>query len=135
MIAGDVPAIAALARAVWGVGADRWTAAQLEAGDVAFVARVEGKIVGFAFAAVAREEARLHTLTVDPAFRDRGIGTELIRARLHGLAALGVTAAISEIAESNVASRHLAIKHGFTAHGKLFLVAHAIAAERKFVRR
>lgn len=136
MTDGERPAVEALCAAVFEVGASRWLGTQLDQGDLAYVARVDGKVVGFALATACGDHGRLHTLAVDPAHRDRGIGGELVRARLTALARLGVRRALVEIASWNVASLHLARQAGFVDAGELFVETTSRArAKRTIVRR
>lgn len=121
MVKGDLPAVARVSRAVYQARSDRWLRAQFETGDLGFVARVEGKIVGFAFATLVNGAGRLHTATVLPEHRNRGIGRELLRARLNALKAMGATSAITEIAASNLPSLELAFSHGFKKVSEMFI--------------
>jgi ribosomal protein S18 acetylase RimI-like enzyme len=136
MTEGDGPAVEALCAAVFEVGASRWLRAQLDQGDVAFVAKIDGKVVGFGLATACGDHGRLHTLAVDPAHRDAGIGRELVRARLTALSRLGVRRALVEIASWNVASLHLARQAGFQDVGELYVETTSPArAKRTIVRR
>jgi ribosomal protein S18 acetylase RimI-like enzyme len=116
----DLGEVAALAQRVYGVPCDRFVQASLDLDDVAFVARdEEGHIIGFAFATVAGDQARLHTLTVDPDARSRGVGKELYRARLRALADLGVTRVITEVAVNNPAAIEVARQFGMQKVGEM----------------
>jgi len=117
----DLPAAAELAHAVYRVDSRTWLGAQLEAGDLGFVARVDGLLVGFAFASLVGDLGRLHTVTVSPTHRGRGIGRELVRARLNALHLLGARRALVEIGAWNLASLHLAVSHGFSKVGTLWV--------------
>ncbi|MEM2899940.1 MAG: GNAT family N-acetyltransferase, partial [Thermoplasmata archaeon] len=81
----DLPAVCELSKKVYRIKGEKWFNALLKHGDLGLVAVIDGKIVGFAFATLVNEYARLHSLTVDPAYRSRGIGKELSRARLNML--------------------------------------------------
>ncbi len=128
--------LAAIAQEVYATRVSTWLGAQIKAGDLAYVAEVDGVIVGFAFATVAGDQGRLHSLTVLASHRDRGIGRELIAARLKGLEALGVTRVISEIADWNVASLHLAYGFGFKDVGAMWVeTTQTMRAPRSILRR
>lgn len=116
---GDVAEAAALAQRVYLVPCEAFLRASLEAGDVAFVAKQDGKIVGMALATLAGSAARLHTLMVDPDVRSRGLGKELYRARLRALADLGVDHVITEVASNNPAAMQIARAHGMQKVGEM----------------
>jgi len=117
----DLSAVAAVAKQVYGAGSVRWARAQRLSGDMGFVARLDRQIVGFAFASLVAGIGRLHTLTVLPQHRNRGIGRELTRARLRALHLLGARVAIMEVSESNLPSLQLAHAHGFAKVGTLLV--------------
>jgi len=136
MSPADLPAMEEIAKAVYKAPARRWLAAQLASGDIGYVARVGGRIVGFAFATLAGTSGRLHTATVLPEFRNSGIGHELFRARLRALADLGAERALVEIAHGNLASLHIAGQHGFRQAGMLYVeTTRTSRIERVIVRR
>lgn len=134
---GDRDELIALAAALNpGVPVEKWLSAQLVAGDLCYVARLDGKIAGYGFATVADTRARLHTLGVDPARRDAGIGKELVRGRLAALRAIGVTEVISEISEGAPASLHIALELGFHEIGQMFVeTTRSERVTRPIVRR
>jgi ribosomal protein S18 acetylase RimI-like enzyme len=117
----DRDAVLALLKLVWQLDAARWLDAQLAAGDLAYVAVLDGAVVGFALAQVVGADARFHLNVVHPAHRDRGLGGELVRARLTALHHLGVERVLVEVASWNVASLHLLRRHGFEDAGELFV--------------
>lgn len=118
MNAGDLPAVISLTENVYRGRAARFIESSFKAGDLGFVAASAGRIMGFGFATVVGTVARLHTLTVAPGDRARGLGTQIMNARLSTLAALGVDRVIVEISKQNAASLHIAMKSGFTAIGE-----------------
>ena len=137
MGAHDLPAVQGIAEQVYLGRAGRWITSSFQDGDLAFVATVDGHIVGFAFATVAGTEARLHSLTVLPRYRARGLGTELMAARLSALSALGVRRAVVEISQHNAASLRVAYRAGFAPVGKSVHYARqaqtlALAFQRQF---
>jgi L-amino acid N-acyltransferase YncA len=127
----DLGLVSAVAKEVFRVDSAKWIKGQFESGDVGFVAQIDRKIVGFAFATFANGAGRLHSLAVLPGSRNRGVGRELVRARLNALEALGATFVISEIAQWNLASLHLAYSHGFKPVGQMFVES----ARRSWVKR
>jgi ribosomal protein S18 acetylase RimI-like enzyme len=117
----DVPEAAGLAERVYSVPCEAFLRASLEADDVAFVAKEDGRIVGLALATVVGTEARLHTLLVDPDARSRGLGKELYRARLRALADLGVDRVITEVAVNNPAAIEIARQFGMQTVGEMYV--------------
>ncbi len=132
----DVGAAAALATKVWGMPTEKWLRAQLGAGDIGFCVRKDGAIVAMALATQVGDEGRVHTLAVAPEHRGRGLGQELMRARLRTLGDLGVQRVITEIATWNHASLEVARKHGFVRVGEMYVESsRSVRIDRKFVRR
>jgi [ribosomal protein S18]-alanine N-acetyltransferase len=132
----DLAQVADIAKLVFKVESKQWLAAQVSAGDIGFVARVDGRIVGFALASAVGRAGRLHTLAVLPAFRSRGIGRELVRARLAALDALGVRYVIAEVAQWNIASHELLFAHGFEKVGSVYVeTSRSAKPARQVVRR
>jgi GNAT superfamily N-acetyltransferase len=121
MQAKDLSAVVKVAKEVYGRGGNRTFRALLDSGDIGFVARVKGQIVGFAFASFVNQMGRNHTLTVLPKFRNQGIGRELARARLTTLANLGAKAVITEIADWNLSSLQVSNSLGFKKVGAMFV--------------
>ncbi len=118
MQADDMPAVISIAEEVYRGRARRFLQSSFNAGDLGFVATSAGRIIGFGFATVVGTVARLHTLTVSAPDRARGVGTEIMKARLSALAALGVDRVIVEISRQNVASLRVASKMGFAPVGE-----------------
>jgi GNAT superfamily N-acetyltransferase len=117
MTADDLGPVTMIAQDVYRSRAQRFIESSFKAGDLGFVAVSGGRVVGFGFAMVVGTVARLHTLTVAAPFRAQGIGTELTKARLSTLAALGVDRVIVEISRQNTASLQIARKMGFAPVG------------------
>ncbi len=117
----DLPEIESISKIVYSVNARSWIRAQYNNGDIGFVARLDGKIVGFAFATYANGHGRIHTLTVLPEYRNRGIGKELMRARLKALYDLGAVDVIAEIANWNLSSLEISYLHGFEQSGTMYV--------------
>ncbi len=136
MTEADLPAIAALSQEVHGVRGERWALAALAVGDLGFVAKLEGAVVGYAFASLVGDRARLYGNTVATAHRSKGLGRELARARLAALSALGATRVVTEVATWNVASLEVVRGLGFAKIGAMWVeTSSAVRVERKLVRR
>ncbi len=118
MAAEDLPAVIAIAESVYRERAGAFLQSSFKAGDLGYVAVSRGQVVGFGFATVVGTVARLHTLTVAAPERARGLGTEIMNARISALAALGVDRIIVEISRQNVASLRIATKAGFAPVGE-----------------
>ncbi|HMF33126.1 MAG TPA: GNAT family N-acetyltransferase, partial [Candidatus Lokiarchaeia archaeon] len=117
----DLPAVIDVAKKVYQVPCKKSLTAQFGSGDIGFVARVKGHVVGFAFVTPNPQKGRNHTLTVLPEFRNKGLGTELLRARLVALAELGIPSVITEIADWNLPSLQVSNKFGFHKVGEMFV--------------
>ncbi len=117
----DLSAVVKVAKQVYGTTGKKTFQALLDSGDIGFVARVKGQVVGFAFASFVNQMGRNHTLTVIPKFRNQGIGRELARARLATLANLGAEAVITEIADWNLPSLQVSGSLGFKKVGVMFV--------------
>jgi ribosomal protein S18 acetylase RimI-like enzyme len=114
MTEADLVEVEALALLVYGVPCKQWLSLHASwPEEIAYVAVVEGAVVGFGFATQIGAEGRTHMLTVHPDHRNEGIGTELVRARLKALKDLGCERVVTEIAETNVGSLHINEKLGF----------------------
>lgn len=118
MTADDLPSVIAITQNVYRERATAFIRSSFNAGDLGYVAMSRGVVVGFGFATVVGTAARLHTLTVAATERSRGLGTEIMNARLSALAALGVDRVIVEISRQNVASLRIATKTGFVPIGE-----------------
>ncbi|MBX3272473.1 MAG: GNAT family N-acetyltransferase [Sandaracinaceae bacterium] len=132
----DLGEVAALFEAVYGVACREWLGAALAAGDLGWVARVDGRVAGAALATLVGTRARLHGLTVDPEHRGRGLGRALYRARLRGLFDLGAERVLTECATWNLGALDLARAHGFEKVGLMYVEsARSAKHERRVVRR
>lgn len=118
MTADDLTSVVAITQNVYRERATAFIRSSFNAGDLGYVAVARGMVVGFGFATVVGTVARLHTLTVAATDRARGLGTEIMKARLSALAALGVDRVIVEISRQNVASLRVATKAGFAPLGE-----------------
>jgi GNAT superfamily N-acetyltransferase len=121
MRAQDMPNVITLAKKVFRRRARRWITACFDAGDIAYVASIDERIVGFGFACVSGSYGRLHTLGVAKEHRGRGIGKELHLARLRAMQLMGVINIIDEIADWNLASIRISTLSGFKPIGKMYV--------------
>jgi ribosomal protein S18 acetylase RimI-like enzyme len=120
MTEADLAAVEALALLVYEVPCRAWLALHLSwPEEIAYVAVVDGVLVGFGFATQIGADGRTHMLTVHPDHRNEGIGTELVRARLSALRALGCQRVVTEIAETNVGSLHINERLGFVRKARM----------------
>jgi RimJ/RimL family protein N-acetyltransferase len=117
----DLKQVIALSKKIFKTKAKRWIKASFNSGELAYVAIVDERIVGFGFAEVGGTMGRLHTLGIDPEFRNKGIGKELHRARLEAMRLMGVTQVIDEIADWNLASIRISTLSGFEKIGKMYV--------------
>jgi [ribosomal protein S18]-alanine N-acetyltransferase len=102
----DADAVVDLERAC--LGADAWSRALVEQGIAQalptvlyLVAEVDGRVVGYAVASAAGEDAELQRIAVDPAYRRRGIAGDLLAAVERRAAADGATRLLLEVREDN----------------------------------
>jgi GNAT superfamily N-acetyltransferase len=132
----DLAEVSRLSQEVYGIASSAWLAAALSVGDVGYVARVEGALVGYGFASVCGDVGRLYGNTVSPAHRGKGLGRELVRARISGCVGLGASRVLTEVATWNVGSLELLRAQGFATVGTMWVESSlAIRPERKVVRR
>ncbi|MGB6501400.1 MAG: GNAT family N-acetyltransferase [Thermoplasmata archaeon] len=116
----DVPRLIRLMREVYGGIDERWLRALPHPDEHGFVAEIEGRIVGVAWVTVVGSTGRLHSLSVAPRFRRLGVGTDLWHARAMFARSVGAHRLLTEIAESNSASRAIASAGGMRRIGQLF---------------
>lgn len=98
----------------------RWIRIASAAGEKCFMVRTDNGIEGAAWLSVVGGKGRLHSLVVSPQFRKQGVGTDLLFARLLWLSTIGGRFAFSEIAESNRASRAIALSGGMREAGVMY---------------
>jgi [ribosomal protein S18]-alanine N-acetyltransferase len=100
-----------------------WTRAMYEwewtHSDVArfHVARHAGTVVAYCAGWVIFDELHINNLAVDPAWRRRGVASELLRFVLEEAAGEGATRATLEVRRSNEAARQLYERFGFSFAG------------------
>jgi [ribosomal protein S18]-alanine N-acetyltransferase len=119
MHADDVAAVHAIERASQRRPWSRsLLAAEVGAADRDYlVARVDGRVVGYAGVMVAVDEAHVLTVAVHPDHRRRGLATALLTGALAAAAERGATAATLEVRESDDGAQALYRRLGFVAAG------------------
>ena len=75
------------------------------------------QIVGFAGMWMMVDQVHITTFAVDPKWRRKGIGAQMVRALLEMARPLGARQATLEVRLSNLAARHLYEKFGFRPVG------------------
>jgi [ribosomal protein S18]-alanine N-acetyltransferase len=120
MHAGDLDAVQRIERASfttpWPAYAYRQ---EIETNRLAhyIVARAGDEIVGFAGMWMMVDQAHVTTFAVDPKWRRKGIGGQMVRALLQMARPLGARQATLEVRLSNLAARRLYEKFGFRPVG------------------
>jgi GNAT superfamily N-acetyltransferase len=117
----DVPRLVEMVREVHGVVDPGWFDSPPPSAEVGFVVEVGSRLAGAGWVAVVGRSARLHSLTVRPAFRRIGLGADLLFARLLWAQTAGAAEVVSEVADRNVASVALARSVPMNRVGELFL--------------
>jgi ribosomal-protein-alanine N-acetyltransferase len=116
----DVVTLAALHAACF---EDRWDAAAMAAllavpGTAALIAVVGERPVGFIMTRAAAGEAEILTIGVDPSFRRRTLGTQLIEAACAGVARAGAATMFLEVAEDDPGAQRFYGSAGFRPVGR-----------------
>jgi len=73
----------------------------------------DGAVVGYAFFGVGAGELDVHSLTVDPPWRRRGVATRLLERIEQDARAAGVSRLLLEVREGNEPALRLYRRHGF----------------------
>ena len=82
------------------------------------VAKIDNKVVGYIGSQSVMGEADMMNLAVDPDFRCRGIGAELVTALLAYLQERGVSSLTLEVRQSNEKAKRLYSRLGFSEIGR-----------------
>ncbi len=116
--AGLVPA-EALARVTPRVQADIWRErlTGTPAPQAAFVATVDGEVVGFAFGQAEGEQARLQAIHVVPAALGTGTGQALMEAMVETFVGWGCRTARLTVVEGNERAQAFYRRNGWTREG------------------
>lgn len=81
------------------------------------VAKLNGQIVGFAGVWVIVDEGHITNIAVHPDFRNKNIGSQLVKALISNCIKWGCVALTLEVRESNIAAQGLYTKFGFLQEG------------------
>lgn len=118
MIALDVPVLVGMERDIY--PESPWSAAQFkeELSGVPktrkyIVAQNENQLVGYAGIALAGDVADIHTLTVLPEFRRKGIATHMLKELEAWAKEKGIESFMLEMREGNNEAQPLYEKHGY----------------------
>ena len=98
----------------------KWTRTALKNGDKCFTVRLDGQIAGLGWASLVNGIGRLHTLFVNPQFRNLGIGEDILYARLMYLKSKHARLAFSEIHQDNSPCSRIASKAQMTVCGQIY---------------
>lgn len=104
---------------------DAWSRGLVEQGIAAelptvtyLVAEADGVVVGHAVASLAGDDAELQRIAVDPAYRRRGLATDLLAAVEARSAADGATRLLLEVREDNTTATAFYEAQGFEEVGR-----------------
>lgn len=119
MQGSDAPQAAALHAASFARGWSEMEIEQLIAdASVEADALANGQqLAAFVLTRIAADEAEILTIAVDPSWRGRGLGQQLIAAHVGRLAARRVSGLFLEVEDENKAARALYARTGFTQVG------------------
>ena len=119
MIALDIPVLVGFEKSIF--PESPWSAAQFreELSGVPrtrkyVVALEENELIGYAGIALAGDVADIHTLTVIPTHRRRGIASEMLRQLESWAMEKGIHAFMLEMREGNAEAQPLYEKHGYS---------------------
>lgn len=119
MIALDIPVLVGLEKSIF--PESPWSAAQFreELSGVPrtrkyLVALDENELIGYSGIAIAGDVADIHTLTVIPTHRRRGIASEMLRQLESWAMEKGIHAFMLEMREGNAEAQPLYEKHGYS---------------------
>jgi len=119
MIALDIPVLVGLEKSIF--PESPWSAAQFreELSGVPrtrkyVVALEENELIGYAGIALAVDVADIHTLSIVPTHRNRGIASEMLRQLESWAMEKGIHAFMLEMREGNAEAQPLYEKHGYS---------------------
>jgi len=119
MIALDIPVLVGLEKSIF--PESPWSAAQFreELSGVPrtrkyVVALDENELIGYSGIAIAGDVADIHTLSIVPTHRNRGIASEMLRQLESWAMEKGIHAFMLEMREGNAEAQPLYEKHGYS---------------------
>jgi ribosomal-protein-alanine N-acetyltransferase len=87
--------------------------------NLLYVVEVDGKVAGYILVLVKRKKAKIYSLGVSKAYRNRKISQELLRLAFQEILALGFKRVLLEVRTDNEAAIALYKKMGFSELKKL----------------
>jgi ribosomal protein S18 acetylase RimI-like enzyme len=99
----------------------KWVKVALKNGDRCFIVRLSTEIAGLGWVSLVNGIGRLHSLYVKPQYRRKGIGEDILNARLLWLKAKRAKSAFTEISRYNVPSSNNVMKAQMKVSGQVFL--------------
>lgn len=84
----------------------------------AWVAELDGKIIGMIVAWLLVDEAHIATIAAHPDYRRQGIASKLLIYALQSMQGEGATNSVLEVRESNTAAQEMYRKFGFEESGR-----------------
>lgn len=82
------------------------------------IIQYDGQIVGYGGMWIIVDEAHITNIAIDKEFRNKGLGSLLVKLMIEYVEELGIYAMTLEVRESNMAAQGLYMKFGFKAYGK-----------------
>ena len=98
----------------------KWVKVALNNGDKCFIVRLGNEIAGLGWLSLVNGIGRLHSLYVEPQFRNMGIGKDILYARLLWLKSKHARSAFSEISCYNSPCSRIAMKGQMSISEKIF---------------
>jgi len=119
MIALDIPVLVGMEKEIypespWSAAQFREELAGVPSSRKYLVATEDNEIIGYGGIALAGDVADIHTLTVIPSYRRRGIATEILHQLEAWATSKGITAFMREMREGNLQAQPLYEKHGYS---------------------
>ncbi len=119
MISLDIPVLVGMEKEIypespWSAAQFREELAGVPSSRKYLVATEDNEIIGYGGIALAGDVADIHTLTVIPSYRRRGIATEILHQLEAWATSKGITAFMLEMREGNLQAQPLYEKHGYS---------------------
>lgn len=103
----------------YGKVSEGWIKSALNNGEKCFLCRKDDLICGMGWLGRVSQYGRLHSLYVSDNYRQRGIGSDLLSARILWSMSTGIKEIISEIPLESPFSKQIEKKNGFERVGKI----------------
>jgi ribosomal protein S18 acetylase RimI-like enzyme len=98
----------------------KWVNVALKNGDRCFTVRLGSEIAGLGWVSLVNGIGRLHSLYVKPQFRRKGVGEDILNARLLWLKLKNARSVFTEISRNNVPSSNNVMKAQMKASGEVY---------------